>query len=272
MVAKLAWACAYSMLHAFAAAEVPSNSIDRLPNHGGVYVVAHRGAHDGIPENTLAAYRKAIELGCDFVEIDVRTTKDGKLVSVHNDTVDAYCVDGTTGRIRDFTLAQLRSLDIGSRVGEEWAGERIPTLDEILATCKGKIGVYLDLKDGDVEDILPVIRVHGMERDVLWYAGPRQLDRVADACPECVPMPDPGLEKRLPQLIERHRPSVIAAVWRHFSPTFVETCHANGAYVIVDEDTPDCWADALAWGADGIQTDHPEALIAFLNEHGASTR
>ena len=54
-----------------------SKSFLRTPKHGGVYVVAHRGAHNGIPENSLAAYRKAIELGVDFVEIDIRATKDG---------------------------------------------------------------------------------------------------------------------------------------------------------------------------------------------------
>jgi len=53
------------------------------PKQGNTYVVAHRGVHNGIPENTLAAYQKAIDLGCDFVEIDIRKTKDGRFVSVH---------------------------------------------------------------------------------------------------------------------------------------------------------------------------------------------
>ncbi len=76
------------------------------PKQGGMYVIAHRGAHQGIPENTLAAYRKAIELGCDFVEIDVRTTKDGALVSVHNATMEAY-TGGAELAVRDLTLAEL---------------------------------------------------------------------------------------------------------------------------------------------------------------------
>ena len=84
----------------------------RPPKHGGVYVVAHRGAHQGIPENTLAAYQRAIDLGCDFVEIDLRTTRDGRFVSIHNDTVDAYTEDAK-GPVRDFTLEELRALDIG---------------------------------------------------------------------------------------------------------------------------------------------------------------
>lgn len=80
-------------------------------------------------------------------------------------------------------------------------------------------------------------------------------------------MPDPGVEKLLPPLLESVKPRVVAAVWRYFSKTFVAKCHAAGAIVIVDEDDPGCWKDAVAWGTDGIQTDHPEALIQFLKEH-----
>ncbi len=58
------------------------------PKNGNTYVIAHRGAHNGIPENSLAAYQKAIDLGCDFIEIDVRKSRDGKMVSVHNSTID----------------------------------------------------------------------------------------------------------------------------------------------------------------------------------------
>jgi len=234
------------------------------PRHGGVYVVAHRGAHQGIPENTLAAYRKAIELGVDFVEIDVRTTKDGHFVSVHNDTVDAYCTDGTTGRVRDFTLAELKALDIGSRVGPEWADERIPTFEEILGVCKGRCGIYLDLKDADIEPLIERIRAGGMERDVLWYAWPGKLLQLQRLCPECIPMPDPGPEANLPKIIETLQPRVVASVWRHYSRRFVQTCHDAGAIVIVDESDPSCWADALAWGSDGVQTDYPGEFIAYI--------
>ncbi|MBI3118815.1 MAG: glycerophosphodiester phosphodiesterase family protein, partial [Candidatus Hydrogenedentes bacterium] len=144
------------------------------PKHGGVYVVAHRGAHEGIPENTLAAYRKAIELGADFVEIDVRTTKDGKFVSVHNGSVDAYTKD-KKGAVRDLTLEELKALDIGSRIGPEWKEERIPTFEEILEVCKDKIGIYLDLKDAPVAELVPIIKAHGMEKNILWYADPSEL-------------------------------------------------------------------------------------------------
>jgi len=241
------------------------------PKHGGVYVVAHRGAHTRIPENTLASYQKAIELGADFVEIDVRTTKDGKFVSIHNDTVDAYTKD-VKGRVKDFTLEELRALDIGSRVGPEWKDEKIPTFEEILDLCKGKIGIYLDLKAAPVELLAALIQERGMEHDVLWYIGATQIQQLRKVCPECVEMPDPGIEMLLPGLLQSIKPRVVAAVWKHFSKTFVERCHDAGAIVIVDESNPDCWEQALAWGTDGIQTDHPAKLIAFLDKRAKSAK
>ena len=106
----------------------------------------------------------------------------------------------------------------------------------------------------------------GMEKQAVWFASPRELERLREHCPECIMMPDPGPEKFLAKLIERLQPRVVAAVWRHYSKTFAETCHAAGAIVIVDEDEPDCWDDALAWGSDGIQTDHPEELVRYLQQ------
>jgi len=99
------------------------------PKNGSTYVIAHRGTHVGIPENSLPAYQKAIDLGCDFVEIDVRTTRDHQFVSVHNSTIDAY-VPGKTGKVKDLTLADLKTLDIREKIGDEWKGTQIPTFEE----------------------------------------------------------------------------------------------------------------------------------------------
>ena len=138
------------------------------PKLGNVYVIAHRGVHNGIPENSLPAYQKAIDIGCDFVEIDVRTTKDGHLVSVHNNTIDAY-VEGRSGKVKDLTLAELKALDIGVKVGDNWKNTRIPTLEEILELCQGKIGIYLDLKDADPSVIIPMLRKYEMAEQVVWF-------------------------------------------------------------------------------------------------------
>lgn len=246
---------------------VAAHAVETLPlkppKNGGVYVIAHRGAHDGIPENTLAAYEKAIELGCDFVEVDIRTTKDGKFVSIHNREIDAY-VEGASGSVSDMTLDELKALDIGAKHGDEWKGTRIPTFEEILDLCKGRIGIYLDLKAAPIDALCALIAERGMEHDIVWYLSPSDVPELRRACPECIEMPDPGNERNIPAVIRRYKPRMMAPVWRDFSETYAETCHDAGIVVFVDEEDETSWPDAVAWGADGIQTDDPAGLIEYL--------
>lgn len=243
-------------------------ALPREHNQGGVYVVAHRGVHEGIPENTLAAYRKATEAGADFVEIDLRETRDGKFVSVHNPDVEDYTKDAS-GPVSGFTLEELQALDIGSRVGPEWAGERIPCFEDILDLCRGRIGIYLDMKQGDVTKAAVLVRRYGMTGDVLWYVGGAPLRTLREFCPECVLMPDPGPGKNLARILETVSPKVVASVWEHMNASFVEACHGVGAKVIVDDDGPDTWDALLGWGVDGIQTDHVADLVALLRTRAA---
>lgn len=237
------------------------------PKHGGVYVVAHRGAHNGIPENTIPAYQKAIDLGVDFVEIDVRMTKDHHFVSCHNEEIDKYTVGATPEKISEMTLAEVRALDVGSRIGPQWQGTQIPTFEEILDLVKGKCGIYLDLKNAPVAPLIEMIKARGMEHDVIWYAyKDSDFIDIKKICPECVIMPDPGPEKNLAELIEKFHPDVIASTWKYLSAGFVETCHNAGAIVIVDDHGPETWNDILKWGTDGIQTNEPAELIARLEK------
>ncbi|MBI4559865.1 MAG: glycerophosphodiester phosphodiesterase family protein [Candidatus Hydrogenedentes bacterium] len=236
------------------------------PKQGGVYVVAHRGAHQDIPENTLAAYQKAIEIGVDFVEIDVRTTKDGKFVSVHNGEIDAYANGAAKGKVSDFTLEELRAIDIGIRLGPKWKGTQVPTFEEILDLCKGKVGIYLDLKQAPIPPLVEAIKVRGMEHDVIWYVGDGEVQELEQVCPECIPMPDPGPEANLPKLIADLKPRAIASMWKYCSPSFTEPCHKAGAIVVVDDGGPQTWEKLLEWGVDGIQTDEPAELVAVLKK------
>lgn len=238
----------------------------RLPRHGGVYVVAHRGVHNSIPENTLAAYQAAIDLGCDFVEIDVRTTRDSQLVSIHDATIDRYSRNGETGRVAEMTLEQLRAIDIGSRVDPKWSQEKIPTVREVIALCRGKIGIYLDVKAANINELAALVREFEMEQDTLWYIPSSRVKELTECAPRAWPMPDPGPESGLAKLLADCKPAIVASMWKYFSPTFAERCHKNGAIVIVDEDGKECWQSLLDYKADGIQTDHPAELIEFLKQ------
>ena len=240
----------------------------RKPKHGNIYVIAHRGAHNGIPENTLAAYRKAIELGCDFVEIDLRRTKDGRFVSIHNATIDKY-VNGKKGKVGDFTLAELKKMDIGSRVGPEWKEERVPAFEEILKLCKGKIGIYLDLKEPYIKEQADIIKKYGMERDVIWYISPAHMKVVNDIkkyCPSCIPMPDPGPARNIKRVEEKVHPRILASDMDHLSREFTRIAHEAHILVFTDDKQGGVaeWSKMIKMGTDGIQTDEPEKLIEYL--------
>lgn len=241
----------------------------RKPKNG-IYVIAHRGAHQGIPENSLPAYQKAIDLGCDFMEIDVRTTKDGHFVSVHNSTIDSY-VEGKTGIVRNLTLAELKSLDIGTRYGEEWKNTRIPTFEEILQLCQGKIGIYLDLKDAPVPELMEIIRKYNMENDIVWYIPYQyflQTENVYGLFGNSYPMPDPQSEKNIKTAVGNLRTPLIATDMGELTQSFVDEAHKYGARIFVDEKegTKAEWEKIISWGTEGIQTDNPAGLIEFLKK------
>jgi len=112
-----------------------------------VLVIAHRGACGHAPENTLAAFRKAIALGAAFVETDLQLSRDAHFVAIHDDTVNR--TTNGQGAVHDLTLAELRRLDAGAWFGSEFAGERIPTLEELLEFSKQHdVVFYLELKPG----------------------------------------------------------------------------------------------------------------------------
>lgn len=105
---------------------------------------AHRGASGQAPENTLGAIGRALALGADIVEIDLRLTADGRLAVIHDATCER--TTGGSGRIVDLTMAELAQLDAGSWFGPEWAGERVPELGQVLALARGRARLNLELK------------------------------------------------------------------------------------------------------------------------------
>lgn len=251
-------------------AQKENNSPSFRKAKNGVYVIAHRGAHIGIPENSLAAYQKAIDLGCDFVEIDVRTTKDGQFVSMHNSMIDEY-VNGAKGKVSEHTLAELKLLDIGSRVGSEWKDTRVPTFEDILKLCQGKIGIYLDLKAASIPALVKIIKKYKMEGDILWYisaSNMKAIKELVEVCPNCVLMPDVGPARNIEAVLNQVHAKMLATDMGELSENFVKTAHLHHTMVTTDEKegTIAEWTQILKWQTDGIQTDRPEVLISFLKK------
>ena len=109
-----------------------------------VEATAHRGYSRAAPENTLSAFRKAVEVGADYAELDVQRTADSALVILHDS--DLMRLTKTSKGIHELTLAEVRRFDVGSHFDPAFAGERIPTLAEVIALARGKIKLNIELK------------------------------------------------------------------------------------------------------------------------------
>lgn len=133
-------------------------------------ITAHRGGGHLAPENTMAAIQAAIEANADWVEIDVQETKDGVVVVVHDS--DLKKVANHPVKIWEATADELRQVDIGSHFAPEFSNQRVPTLDEVLAACKAKVGVNIELKyyghNQDLEQkVIEQVESHDMASEVV---------------------------------------------------------------------------------------------------------
>jgi glycerophosphoryl diester phosphodiesterase len=241
------------------------------PGGRHIVVVAHRGAHQSCPENTIFAVEQAIALGVDYVEIDMRQTNDGAFVSLHNETVDART--NGHGRARDLTLTELRALDAGGKFSAAYAGATIPTVDEVLARMTGRVGAYVDVKDAPPESVVTLLTRHGMLESSIIYAHPEELAEMLQLEPRVQPLPEyPGTPEAWNSLAATIRTQTVAvSPLRNLSAEAVAACHSRGAKVIADimaDDTPAGWQRALDFGVDGLQTDRPAELLPHLRARG----
>lgn len=235
-------------------------------------VIAHRGNHIKVPENTLEAVKAAIKSKSDYVEIDLRTSKDGQLVIHHDATVDR--MTNGSGNVKDFTLTELQQLNVGHKSRPAKRIYRIPTFADVLKVCKGKINIYLDFKDADVTETYRQIREAGMEKQVAVYVnGIQQYEEWRNTAPG-IPLITSAVEevKNKDQLAFFLSQGTIEVLDNINDKEMVATANDNGVAVWLDaqgdHEGPDEWKSALQKGIQGIQTDNPEALIAYLNKSG----
>lgn len=129
-----------------------------------VSVIAHRGLSEQYPENTLLAFQKAVELGVDFIELDVRETIDGEIAVIHDETVDRT-TDGK-GYVKDLTYEEIRKLDAGKWKGR-FEGVKVPALDEVLQVIAGRTKLLIEIKEACPEKIVKLLQKYNMESHVV---------------------------------------------------------------------------------------------------------
>jgi len=224
-----------------------------------VSVIAHRGASIEAPENTLAAFRLAIEQGTDYVELDVQESSDGVVVVVHDS--DLMKLGGPPTKIWESTAAQLRAVDLGTRVGPKYAGEGVPTLAEVLAACRGRTRVVIELKSYGhnqslEEKVVGLVEAAGMEKDCIFMSLDHdmvaKMKRLRPAWRTGV------LAAKAFGDITTLRADFLAVEARMANRRFVWRAHRAGQDVYVwTVDDPAWMLRAMSFGVDGLITNKP---------------
>jgi len=235
------------------------------------FVVAHRGAAGAAPENTMAAVRRAIADGADWVEIDVQESRDGHVVVFHDS--DFMKLSGNPLKIWDGDLADIQQLDIGSWFGPEFAGEQVPTLAQVLEETRGRAGLMIELKyyghDQQLEQrVVDIVESAGMADEVSimslklqgvqklqalrpdWKVGLLAATAVGDLAQVDV--------------------DFLAVSARMATTRFIRRVHASDKRVLVwtvnDALSMSKW---MSMGVDGVITDEPALAGEVLRERAA---
>ena len=235
--------------------------------------VAHRGASGNYPENTLIAFQRALEISVDEIELDLHSTRDGRLVVMHDAAVDRT-TDGT-GAIGELTLAEIKALDAGGGFAEQFRGERVPTWEEALDLVQGKVMLNVHLKEGGNPDgnyertVAKALHDFGMVEDSIIACSDESVGIFAEIDPriECrifraQRTPEEYIEKSVEMGLRTMQPGRDIT-----TRDFVRKAHAAGRIVhVFYADTPDDMRAFIEIGVDGILTNYPERLKAVLAE------
>ena len=242
-------------------------------------VIAHRGFSSRAPENTLAAIREAISIGADMAEIDVTLSSDEEIVVIHDETLQR--TTNGSGLVSQFTLAELKDLDAGSWFGPRFAGERIPTLDEVLRTVNGKILLNIEIKSEAVEGgiaarVVETVQRHEMKDQVVISSfSPTALEQVHSLAPQFTTavLYYQDLQQGLDavDIVDSLGASVFNIKRTRLTSTMMRRCLEHGIPVgIYTVNKKRHMRRMIKKGVAAVFTDHPDRLIEVLQRMSPS--
>ncbi len=247
---------------------------DFLALGGQPRVIAHRGFSDRAPENTLAAFRQALEVGADMIELDVHLSKDGEIVVIHD--ADLSRTTNGKGQVRDLTLAQLKKLDAGTSFSVDFAGALIPTLTEVLELVAGRMLLNIEIKvtgeirGGVTEKVLTLIGEKRLGNQVIISSfDPRALlhSREIDPGVRTASIYNEALHRQKGPVEIMEEVGSVAFNLDHDEVTadIVAESHARGRPVAVyTVDERSRMRSLIASGIDALFTDRPDVMIALV--------
>lgn len=241
-----------------------------------VAVYAHRGASAFAPENTMAAFNKAVEYSADAVELDVTFSRDGQLIVFHDDTLDR--VSSGTGKVTEIDYSDLRNIDVGAHFSSEYEGERIPLLEEVLIAVCDDLIVNIELKNHKwFDDALGVavanlvMKLKVQERVVISSFYPWNLNAFAKELPNVelamLTLPGFGGAYYRSGFFQKKAINLIHPYLKDVNEKFVNKQHNLGRKVNVW--TVNEAADMqrmIEIGVDGLITDDPIMALSISGE------
>ena len=236
-----------------------------------VLVFAHRGASAAAPENTLAAFRRAGAEHTDFVELDVQETVDGVVVVAHDS--DLMKVARSPLKIWASTAAELRAVDIGSFFAAAFADQRVPTLAEALAACKGVSRVDIELKDYGHDQqleqrVVALVEAAGMQDQIVTMSlSNRMVARMKQLRPDWT---SGLLIARAIGQVNRLPVDFLAVESKMATLRFIRSAHAAGKPVYVwTVNDPQAMIRFIGRGVDGLITNHPDLARQVIGHYQA---
>lgn len=238
-----------------------------------VSITAHRGSAFKAPENTLSAIEQAIEDGADYIEIDVRMTADGVPVLWHD--ANMRRVFGLGGKISDLTLQEARERDAGSWFASRFSHERIATLEEVIATTRGRAGLYVDIKpDPDTPTLTREVvsllkRTGAIEGTVIAAAEWSVLTEVRELAPE---LKTTLLAQFIIGPLWQQSFDILGLRQNRVTPATIAQTHQAGKELHVwTVNNPDAMSRFIDMGVDNIITDRPDVLADLLERRDELT-
>ncbi len=237
-----------------------------------ILIAAHRAAHNIYPENSLAAIRHTIAIGADFIEIDTRCTSDGKVILMHDGSVDR--TTNGKGKVKSLTFAQVRALKL--KDSDEKHIYKVPTFREALDVAKGNIMVDIDMKSAPVSKLVEIVHQMDMGDQVIFFDSDfAVLDSVKLLDTTLMVMPRAHSAEKLEWMLNRYHPPVIHIDPGFYTPEVVRTIKDGSARIWINAlGKSDILAASgmvdmsygalIEGGANIIQTDRPAALLEYF--------
>jgi glycerophosphoryl diester phosphodiesterase len=238
-----------------------------------IEIISHRGANGVAPENTFAAAQACLDIGVDYIEVDVWTSRDNVFYVMHDAAVDR--TTNGTGHLLALMSTEIDRLDAGSWFSADFAGERVPRLDEFLRWVKGKAKVFFDVKFAHPQHLIDLIYESGLEQDCFLWSGSKEwmslLHELDPGLPLKINVTDPAGVLRAHK---EYQARIVEVGAENLSLELIETCHRLGIKIMVltKDETAHTFRDLLRWDIDMINLDRPHLFLQVLAEESIKNK